>query len=1197
MWALLLLVVAVAAAPVIISRSPTVDSVDGVVQRTQTLTVRVDAPSYNTNTDFSIAKADGVGTLTLSAGPVEYLFQITQVGVIPRATRTVVREVCSTWRPGPDNTNNLLRTAPGSGGGSRRRLLSFWSSAVDFLEGAACTNPMVAGVTAITGGCDRGGGVSQAQFDQLKAEQEKLAGAIADRTKSIENLQNASKAWDRGILENALATQNVSRALADVANVTNQRVDSVNERQNAMDTALKSLSIATRTQIADINTNFANVQANIANISQSLQAQIIVEFNHSYTAIGNMQTSLTNAINDVRDQTAQSFESAYLRERIIARGLRDLIGTVDNLYKRVQELRTFTRQFLASLDNTPVGFTPFLYDTGTPAEYVDSADVISVEDVRVLFVNGGNTARQMTFSYVCNARALVTRLDGWYTWKDFIEGLGPAGCDISLTYGAAACGCYVQVQERSCSIRTNGTSSPDWVDDIKLTGNTCSSSITVQPTQTFVNGSAFLASLTSTCLDAGATTLTVGVSMQQKQFTFANQIASCSTSYANLNSPPSGAALPFTVLAMWESAYALTQMNKQILIDRFDGIIMTGVSFVDEPFQRRDGQPASCSRGAYVAYSNEVVPVYRITPVSASATITASVTGLQSVTTNNVLIGTPVTGLLPEGGSVVLGDPRSVTEIFNAPNSMLPLNGLASSREGTLTYPMMPNAGNMTMAAWESLYAARFDAFSAMNSADSFLVNVNSSSGACVNGAALYAGVGSWCDIRGNFVLQNVTGQSDMFKLIPRTGGDYLGTLTVVEGAITQEFLSDCPVMNVQGTGSGASLTLINARSSAILVRLVVNEGLGASYCETALPQLSVSATSSSTVFIPRCVGATQFATVRRVASNGTAVPCPGLTSVNITTTLLSYENDNGVFTQKTIDLQRITQASAIANATATQMQAAIDAQVDAVIAYLQSRRLEGIPVDNSSYLDFLDRVRSMQDVLNRSLGALRPYLTINDSDTQKAMDEFEKANQAAIDKMKDADARLSAAMANLARQLNEQSTTIDALNATLQTLNAARDGYVEAERRFGEILTNFTQSVVNAFGELIKKPGLFGFGDLFGDLLRGIAGVGSDVWDAVKDVIKEALGLPGSLIGGILDGIADVLLIVALGLCVISIGIIAYLKWQMNKLDRKLDMISAHMLGGGAPTMQMGTMGRRRGGSRKREQSSLLMAEEGYRM
>jgi len=1172
MWHLLLLA-ATAGAVTIQSRSPAVNTVDGVVQATQQLTFRCDASDYGTTTPFSLTKTDGTtGTLSVTCGPVEDVFQLTQVGVVPRGTRAVVREVCSTWRPGPDNTNNLLRTAPGSGG-ARRRLLAWYDVAVDYLEGAACANPIVAGVTAVTGGCDRGGGISQAQFDQLKAEQETLKDTIADRTKSIENLQNASKAWDRGILDNALATQNVSRALANVANATNAKIDTVVQRQDAMDTALKSLSIATRTQIADINTNFANVQANIANISQSLQAQIIVEFNHSYTALGAMQTSLTNAINDVRDQTASNFENAYLRERIIARGLRDLIGTVDRLYKRVEELRTFTRQFIASFDNTPVGFTPFLYDTGTPAEYVDASDVISVEDVRVLFVNGGNTARQVTFSYVCNARALVARLDGWYTWKDFIEGLGPAGCDISLTFGAAACGCYVQVQERSCSVRVNGTNSPDWVDDVKLTGNTCSSSITVQPTQTFVNGTAFLASLSSTCLDAGSTVLTVGVSMQQKQFTFANQIASCATSYSNLNSPPSGAALPFTVLAMWESAYALTQMNKQILIDRFDGILPGGISFVDEPFQRRDNQPASCARGAYVAYSNEVVPVYRITPVSASATVTASVTGMASVTTDNVLIGSTIDGLLPDGGSVVLGDPRSVTQIFNAPNNMLPLGGLASSRQGTYTYPMMPNAGNMTLAAWESLYRTRFDAFAAMNSADSVLVDVNATSGACVNGAALYAGVGSWCDVRGNFVLQNVTGNSNAFKLIPRSGGSYLATLTVVEGTITQEFLSACPVLNVQGTGTGASLTLINSRATAIPSFVFVNEGLGASYCETAFPQVTVPPTGSVTLYVPRCVGATQFATVRRLASNGTVVPCPGLTSVNITTTLLSFEITNGVFAQKTIDLQRITQASAIANATATQMQAAVDAQVDAVIAYLQSRRLEGIPVDNSSYLAFLGRIQGMKDALNASLAALRPYVTVNDSDTQAAMDAFERANQEAINNMKAADERLKAAMQDLSRQLDEQSTTLDALNKTLADLEVARAAYVEAERRFGDILTNFTKSVVTAFGELIKKPALFGFGDLFGDLLRGIASVGSDVWDAVKDVIKEALGLPKELFDGLIGGLSGALILTALGLCAVSIGLVAYLKCQMNRLDRKIDALS----GAGINRATMGSAGRTR--------------------
>ena len=200
--------------------------------------------------------------------------------------------------------------------------------------------------------------------------------------------------------------------------------------------------------------------------------------------------------------------------------------------------------------------------------------------------------------------------------------------------------------------------------------------------------------------------------------------------------------------------------------------------------------------------------------------------------------------------------------------------------------------------------------------------------------------------------------------------------------------------------------------------------------------------------------------------------------------------------------------------------------------------------------------------------------------DTKAAMDTFDKANQAAIDKMKAADERLTAAMATLARQLNEQSTTLQALNDTLTVLNAARDGYVEAERKFGEILTNFTLSVVGAFGELIKKPRLFGFGDIFGDLLRGIADLGGEAWDIIKGVIKEAVGLPSDLLNGLLGGFSGVLILVALGLCAISIALVAYLKCQMNRLDRKIEMLSM-------PRVPMGTAGRK--GRRTRETTKLL--------
>ena len=110
--------------------------------------------------------------------------------------------------------------------------------------------------------------------------------------------------------------------------------------------------------------------------------------------------------------------------------------------------------------------------------------------------------------------------------------------------------------------------------------------------------------------------------------------------------------------------------------------------------------------------------------------------------------------------------------------------------------------------------------------------------------------------------------------------------------------------------------------------------------------------------------------------------------------------------------------------------------------------------------------------------------------------------------------------------------------------------------------------------------PGLFGFGDIFGDLLRGIADLGGEAWDIIKGVIKEAVGLPSDLLNGLLGGFSGVLILVALGLCAISIALVAYLKCQMNRLDRKIEMLSM-------PRVPMGTAGRK--GRRTRETTKLL--------
>lgn len=1164
MWLLWVACLAVAHGASILSRSPVTDIIDGVVQRTQTITVQCDAGDYDRSTSFTLTKADGtVANLTVTCGAVQYLFDTTALGVMYTDKIMTTRRLCTYWQV-PKNTSiaDVLASAPdngGGGGGARRRLLS-WGSFVRGLERAACTNPVVAFANE---GCGGGGdGVSQEDFDKLKTAVDTLNSAAKSRYDELDNLAKAQTDWNHNLLNVTQQSAAIQRDLASAMNVTNSRLDAGQLAANITSQSVAALLIANRTLTAAISANYANLTAQINNVNSAIGNTLVTEFNKSYTIMYQLQTNLTGAIHQLRDLTGTAFNDAYLRERIVTRAVRDISTAVLKLNQRFEDTRGFTRLLLDAISALPSGYTPFLLNAGTLPVTNDASWVMAMETTRFLYVVS-TTAFQKTISYLCNARYLLNNFKGWYTWKDFIETMGPDGCDPAAPSGPTVCSCYVSVASRDCVAAIGAANMASFQNNLTLDAATCSNDISAETTTYLYSGQSVLTLLSSLCSDIGSKNVTLGAVLRSKRMTYLNAAESCAISFTNLDAPLSGSGLPFVILAQWELSARGFLPNIPVLMDYFDGVGPQGATFKDMPFQRLAGTPGRCVEAAFNSYGTNTEYVYRIDPVDLSVSATATVTGAESVSGASPLVGVSLLSLLPEGGTAVVGDPRSNVTVYDIPNTMI---GLTGGRPGTVNYHMQPYSGNMTQSAWESYWNMAFDHYAEGPPASLFQTSVNASTGRCLfpgratNLSSYYAGVGSWCDLRSAYSVRSVAGQPGRMALVPRSGGAYTVSFTVSEGDITQSLLSVCPTVVLETTGSGVLIILQNSRSAAVRVTIRVNYGQGSGNCEATYSSLLVPAGSSYTQFVGRCNSGSigQTASILRVLGNGTLAACAGLSALNITTSSTTYTSTFGNAAVSYVDLATASQASQVSLAMMdifTQMQNLIQ---DTLYTQANVFQQIGLPTNLSWYNSALERLSNFSVALNTTLRVVAP-VSANTSGNDAIINAYQSQLNSAFTAQDISRADFITRMSNVTTRIDGLDAGVSSLANLTDRFNRAIQSALAAELTFTNALTNYTLAnlaVIQDIKDNHRSGGLFGnlftaYTDLLREVLSDGEAVGGWFGDLVKDVVDEGKGFLGKLA----SGIGDILLIVVIAVVVVGGVVGAVVLYRMVK---RVDGMSA---------------------------------------
>lgn len=863
---------------------------------------------------------------------------------------------------------------------------------------------------------------------------------------------------------------------------------------------------------------------------------------------------------------------------------RQTASTILRLAHNYDLTRAFTRLMQLSLaDNQNIGLTPFLQDLGQQPNADPFVYNLPIESVRLMYItsgSGNSIGHQTSYTFTCNALYLVSHLQAWFSWMDFIQTIGPTGCDPTTAAGTTACACYIVVKTASCNLATNALNSSDWKLNLQLTNNTCQGTISTPTPVTYYDGITFLNLVQTTCTAIGGpSTIIMGAVTQQLRTTFVSQLSTCTTTWQNLASPIGGAGIAFGILSIWETAYALMIQNSQVITAFYDGVMAQGASFRQDKFVRAYGSAGSYDEFAYMSYGSQMDPVYRLTSTGAVANAVVVVSGFNSASVGAASITPGVTVPLTSYDNAVIGDPGSTTSIVNAPFTAISLSNVATVRENTYTYAMVPDGSAFTYSAWLAWnypQASRNDTTGLFNHYAATLTpnlvdtTIDPSTGMCV-GAQSFTG-GSWCDIRSAYRVTTFLNQQTSamgLQLEPRgSGAAYTFDVVVTEGTISQSVVSACASLAFQATGAGTNVLLTNSLSTTVRLAMVLNAVSRACYLE--YPNVYVGPQQVASQFFPFC-HASMLLDVYYYDEANVRHACSNMIGVNITTTQSQYLAMGNapvpVINQQT---------QIIADSVNTAMIQVFNLMQSMILETTSSQLTlmvySGLPVPNATA--FFQNVADSQREYAKKLADIIANNTILSAFDPNTFTNATKA----LDTLKDQNSQLNETLLLLNEQVAIniklaalESVTAQQMNVSLANLEVARAAYVDAEIKWSNAVLNWAQTSLDAFKHLQQQAGS-GFGALFGslvitalaevcglgkDIIDGIVSVADDleklaekVWDGFVELVKKAIDTLGGIFSKFISDILIILALVAAG----CIGAAMLYKWVTTKSTPKGD-------------------------------------------
>lgn len=618
----------------------------------------------------------------------------------------------------------------------------------------------------------------------------------------------------------------------------------------------------------------------------------------------------------------------------------------------------------------------------------------------------------------------------------------------------------------------------------------------------FTNSTLFLRSLRSKCEAAitnSAWRASSFATAKQLSFTATSALL-CDPGEDDMIAYSTSSSVTAVVMSFLETGYARLFTVFDLLFDALEGVIPNGLSYTEEPFRRHGGQTARCTGAAFMAFATDVLPVYRVVPVSTETTLSVTMPGVPAIEVGAVSLSVPLENVLPSAEYLVVGDPASNATVWDVPLGELSLAPSESGRRGKVTYAYAPTLDAMDPASWAERNGVPFDHYAATNVASAYETTINGQ-GECVR---VTGGFGSWCTLRSLFHVQPATGAT--LQLLPKTQSSYRTQINLPLGDITAQLLSLCPTVSIvpQAAGSLVMLTSSLATGAASTLRLVENEG-GA--CARAFDSVVVAAGATVRHFVPRCGTTPTLLTIQHYVTRDNVLEletCDNANALDVTTSLAEYQYAYGNAGSDYVNSTVVYQADLV-GLNLAQIEANLRVgTLDAMTTIIEGLGQIGLHLPNSSYVDFLARFANL--TLVPAGGAQRPGGNLNFSDWDAAAARFAA-------RMAELNARAAAQRDELERRLAAaQAAQSELDNAALPLAERARLDKVNASRAWEAAQLAETNALLNTAQALAEQA------------VSAVAYANANGgWSAFLSAPLGPIADVGNLVGSVADAVVSI--------------------------------------------------------------------------
>lgn len=1127
----------------IVSERSNLVSRNGRIYSNKTITVRCTQSDFgnpfiftNLNSATNLTQSINV---TCGAPSVSYTGNV--VGRVPANGKIVRREapiLRDTSRYDPEFADGLNVTdAIKATAGNADRGLLFWPLVIGVAAGAGLAGGILGGYAFSQFGGNNP--VPRAEFNEYVNTVNNLKTTLAD-------YNNKSVAFENSI-HDSFSSLNRSTALAvQEFNLTQQQFASTQNQlklsEASYNESLRSIATASDSQrLALINT-----QENLVNLSAQVQALTgagNATLRQTVEIINNFSVTVDatlSAMQIIGDERMVAIDTRLLA---LSRSLRQSQAWIREVMLRTTPRRHLTRLMLAAIQSTIVnvdGFKPFLEDLGSqPASELGLYGTMAIDRQYLTYAytsSGTLYAKQVDLTYLCDTMFVLNQATSYSSKRELLTYMGPDGCDDNVP---GSCTCWAFLREVRCPVNASLLSTAEWTNRVTLNQSWCTSALsTTRAEEQFFSGKGLLDAMGSTiCPNVYNGTARVASSLQRYSIDV-NYYAVPSCNMIPLVLFETAPANAYDALMnQLVDSYGKAVLRSEIYMDYIDGKIPLNISTNPQPFTRVAGQSAEIIEAAFMAYSPSMLNVSKYTNPSIATTVTVKV---DNVTRNqsDIALSLPI-GFVLDPILKFVGDPFSSTFVYDIDNEDIPLSPTASTREGSVTYPMCLNLTvNCTLAQWRFENEATFNHYQGDNVPEIYRRQVNGLEKRC-NGTG-YAQSGSICVIMDNFFLAPAVSG---LTLEPREAS-YEVDIFLQEGLLTVIEFSDCPAAEViPVSASGVTLALTNTRAVAIIVAIIEdNPNAG---CDRTLNNVVVGAGLTYRHFVPACVsGGVTLASVFRY--DGTdLIACEAAANLNVTINRPQFIQSQGAADALYVDTQSVVVTDQLSLNLFKSMNELTKLVQESLAATATMVHSTGLPIVNASYDQFaviMSNVTQIRSDIENLLLTSRNRSALNVSGILDNL-AVQLASERAIYNNA-TNASLAVLNALRAEQFN-LSTSIAVLIAAKDELQLSRDAYVNATNVYLDAEVNLFNSILNSIDDFSSGGiGLKFLTGLVNVIKSGVGTVYNGVKTLVTDVVKFAIKALGGALGILAGGagfIIFIIIIVVAGLGLMGVLFIAF--------------------------------------------------------